>query len=159
MANILISSSGPQGGTHTHDTVSQMITSLACCFPSERNCSLISAQTHHSQAHQHQTRGSQCHSKRHTCAQIKISPLTLLCTDTSKTGSVLPKPSTVLYGSPPELEGNREKVYQVEEGSGRNMCHTGHLQQTGNSALIPPSSPGLLCSLDQDLSSQKDREI
>lgn len=82
-----------------------------------------------------------------------------LSRDTSKPGSVLPKPSTIPYGSPPELEGNREKVYQVEEGRGRSMCHTGHLRQTGNSALTPPSSPGLLCSLDQDLSSQKDREI
>lgn len=53
-----------------------MITILEPILPELPNFRIISAQTYHSRFHQNQTRGSQCHSKLHTCTQIKVSPLT-----------------------------------------------------------------------------------
>lgn len=71
-----------------------------------------SAQTQHSQFHWNQTRGSQCHSKLHTCAQIKISPL-----NTTNPVSALPKPSTGSYSwlCRASWRGTG-RVYQVEAG-------------------------------------------
>lgn len=87
--------------------------------------------------HQHQTRGSQCHSKLHTCAQIKISPLTL----PEQTQLILEvsfqSPWLALTASSPEPDrGGQEEVYYVEAGRwGKKSedspeSHTGYFLQT-----------------------------
>lgn len=91
----------------------------------------------------------------HLYTQKKSLHSHFLCTDTSKPGSVLPKPSTVPTAA---LQNWRE--------TGRKLSGGGRKREEHVSYKTPPTdwqlssfSPGLLCSLDQDLSSQKDREL
>lgn len=101
-----------------------------------------------------ETRGSQCHSKLHTCAQIKISPFILPVHQIQLTLEVsFQSPLLALTVTSPEPEGNRVSLSSRSRKMGVKRVKTtpGVTQGTSYSqrtvtqlfSLHPPQFPGI----------------